>query len=218
MDSDASVGDIINFLEDNSGAFESMVEFIKDQVRNNSDWKEGLEEYLEGAGVLGNDSQANESVHESAGGKFKVTWKGYPGNPKPETVDANWFDDDMGFDKNDVKEILNLGVGEEWTSGSPMGQDSVKVVRIKESVQIDEKVFDDDKYTWYAWTNARPSQMFDRRGGAKQLEKGMQFGLRPATSKAGTWRMIMKQKGPSIIFSIPEDDAKTLAKSALELR
>lgn len=159
LDSDASVGDIINFLEDNSGAFDAMIEFIKDQ--HNSDWKSNLEEWAQEEGLLDDD--------EEHGGNMK------------DWVDAQRDDD------------------------------------VKESVQLDEKVFDEDKYTWYVWTNSKPSQPFERRGGSKQLTKGMQFGLRPATSKAGTWRLIMKQKGPSIIFSIDDATAKSVAKQALEL-
>lgn len=151
LGSDASIGDIINFLEDNSGAIEAMVEFVKDH--GGSDWQDNLTEYL-----------ADEGVEHG--------------------------DDDEDEDEDHVKE----------------------------SYQLDEKVFDEDKYTWYVWDKKQPSQPFERRGGSKQLERGMQFGLRPATSKAGTWRLIMKQKGPSIIFSIPEDVAKAVAKAALELK
>lgn len=150
LDADASLGDIINFLEDNGGALQAMVEFI--QSHNNSEWQDSLTDWL----------------HEQG---------------------AEFGGEDHDEDEDDVRE----------------------------SVQLDEKVFDEDKYTWYVWTQSKPSQPFERRGGSKQLTKGMQFGLRPATSKAGTWRLIMKQKGPSIIFSIDDDTAKSVAKAALEL-
>lgn len=93
-----------------------------------------------------------------------------------------------------------------------------RLASVNENVQLDEKVFDEDQYTWYVWTQRKPSQAFERRGGAKSLEKGMQFGLRPATSKKGAWRLVIKQKGPSIIFSIDDATAKAVAKASLELK
>lgn len=60
--------------------------------------------------------------------QFKVSWKGYPGNPKPEIVTIDWFDG-MGFD-DDMDDINALGVGEEHSSYGPF--DSVTVERLKD--------------------------------------------------------------------------------------
>lgn len=43
---DASIGDLTNFLEDNSGAIEKLVEWISDH--SNEGWKESLGDYLKG--------------------------------------------------------------------------------------------------------------------------------------------------------------------------
>ena len=90
-------------------------------------------------------------------------------------------------------------------------------LKLLEAEQIDEKVFDTDKYDWYVWTARSPSEQFERRGGAKQIEKGMSFGLRAATSKPGTWRLVLKSRGPSIIFSITAGQAQSLMDRALKL-
>jgi hypothetical protein len=95
-----------------------------------------------------------------------------------------------------------------------------KLASLKESsiIKLDEKVFGTDRYDWYVWSPKKPSKMFDRRGGAKQIEHGMTFGLRAATSKPGTWRMVMKAKGPSIIFTISAKDAQDLINAATKLK
>lgn len=93
-----------------------------------------------------------------------------------------------------------------------------KSIEELQTLQLDEKVFDNDKYDWYVWHSKKPSEMFDRRGGAKQIEHGMTFGLRAATSKPGTWRMVLKSKGPSIIFSITAGQAQKLIDAATKLK
>lgn len=41
----ASYGDLINFLEDNSGAVEKIIEFIEEEI--NEEWEQNLESHLE---------------------------------------------------------------------------------------------------------------------------------------------------------------------------
>jgi hypothetical protein len=72
---------------------------------------------------------ARDTVKEGVEKSFRISWKGYPGNPKPETHDLSYFDDDMGFDKGDRDAIDRLGVGEEHVTGGP--RDSVRIVRTK---------------------------------------------------------------------------------------
>lgn len=120
-----------------------------------------------------------------------------------------------------VKNLNNAvdNAARDGNGGKTFSFKEVTAPAVSESVEeLTEKVFDEDKYTWYVWTQRKPSQAFERRGGAKSLEKGMQFGLRPATSKKGTWRLIIKQNGPSIIFSIDDTTAKAVAKASLELK
>lgn len=71
---------------------------------------------------------AKRAVREGSEPMYKVSWKGYPGSPKPEKHDISYFDDDMGFDADDVKAIKALSVGEEYTTGGP--RDSVKIERV----------------------------------------------------------------------------------------
>lgn len=41
----ASYGDLINFLEDNSGAVDKIIEFIEEEI--NEEWEQNLESHLE---------------------------------------------------------------------------------------------------------------------------------------------------------------------------
>jgi len=60
---------------------------------------------------------------------YKITWEGYPNNPKPETHGIEYFTDDLAFDNDDRNKIKDLGVGDKHVMAGPM--DSVTVVRIK---------------------------------------------------------------------------------------
>lgn len=85
----------------------------------------------------------------------------------------------------------------------------------EDAIQVDEKVFDEEKYDWYVWTERRPSPVIERRGSTVQLERGRTFGLRKATSKKdNTYRLVLKSHGPSIIYSIPERLALDLINAA----
>lgn len=43
---EASIGDLVNFLEDNSGAIEAIIEFIKQEGDRNDDWQSSLRDYI----------------------------------------------------------------------------------------------------------------------------------------------------------------------------
>lgn len=160
---------------------------------------------------------------EASEPRFKVTWTGGYGEHtgKSEVHPLSWFTLGMGFEEEFRRELADLAVGEITTDGGP--HDSIEVQRVADDTELSEahlveKVFDNDKYDWYVWTQNKPSESFDRRGGAKQIEKGMTFGLRAATSKPGTWRMVLKSKGPSIIFSITAGQAQKLIDAAVQLK
>lgn len=70
--------------------------------------------------------------------KFRISWSGYPGNPKPEVHDRDYFDDDMGFDEENQEEIDGLGVGEECSFGGPF--DSVTIERLADGKPEKAKV------------------------------------------------------------------------------
>lgn len=64
--------------------------------------------------------------------RYKISWKGYHNNPKPEIHGIDHFCDDNGFTKEDIADIKDLHVGEEWSDGGPF--DSIKVVRLTDGI------------------------------------------------------------------------------------
>ncbi len=62
--------------------------------------------------------------------RYKISWEGYHGNPKPEIHGLDYFSDDLGFDKDDVNEIKSLSVGQKYVTGGPA--DSVTIVRMSD--------------------------------------------------------------------------------------
>jgi len=75
-------------------------------------------------------------------------------------------------------------------------------------------VFPAGRYTWYAWNKPQPAMLASRRGQSARIVKGGKFGVRPATSKKGMFRVITEDQGPSIIFSLSEQEVNTLVKHA----
>lgn len=47
LSKNASIGDLINFLEDNSGAIEAIIEFIREEGDRNPEWQENLRDFSE---------------------------------------------------------------------------------------------------------------------------------------------------------------------------
>lgn len=58
---------------------------------------------------------------------YEISWQGYPNDPKPEIHGIEYFDTDMGFEKEEAADIAALSPGEQLTIGGPF--DSVTVVR-----------------------------------------------------------------------------------------
>lgn len=87
---------------------------------------------------------------------------------------------------------------------------------VEEFGLLAEKVFDEDKYTWYVWRKVEDVPI-QRRGKTIQLKRGDMYGIRRATSSDDKWRLVLKSQGPSIIFSIDRPLANRL-KNDGELR
>lgn len=75
---------------------------------------------------------------------YKISWKGYPNNPKPEVHGIAYFCDANGFDKDDIKAIKDLMPGEEHTTGGPT--DSVTIVRLKKDRALEEGLMTEGAY------------------------------------------------------------------------
>ena len=72
--------------------------------------------------------------------KFKITWiHGYGTHDgKSETHPLSWFNDDNGFDPEDIEAIDSLDMGEVHHSGGPM--DAIEVKRIHDNAGVSESV------------------------------------------------------------------------------
>lgn len=72
---------------------------------------------------------------------------------------------------------------------------------LTEEMDLEEKVFDEKHYTWFDVT--QPISL-SRRGKMDSIEKGDVIGVRRATSAEGKYRVVTKNRGPSIIWSIDQ--------------
>lgn len=74
-------------------------------------------------------------------------------------------------------------------------------------------VFPEGRYVWFAYTG-KPHYMDNAKGRSQYVDKGTVFGVRPATSKPDTYRVIFKDLGPSHIFSVDQETVDFLVKKA----
>jgi hypothetical protein len=76
-------------------------------------------------------------------------------------------------------------------------------------------IFPAGKYTWLTWTSLKPAHL-EAKGGrfSGTLKKGEQFGVRPATSKKGVYRVVLKNLGMSHVFSYDQADVDKLVKKS----
>ncbi len=75
-------------------------------------------------------------------------------------------------------------------------------------------VFPAGKYSWFAWGKTSAKTITSAKGREYELLKGAEFGVRPATSKAGMYRVITQQLGPGVIFSMDQEQVDDLIKGA----
>lgn len=74
-----------------------------------------------------------------------------------------------------------------------------------------------DSYEWHAYTAKNTFLLESARGQAGSLVRGGVFGLRQAGSKKGIYRLILKEFGPTAVFSLTEEDARRLLKNSKPL-
>ncbi|WP_242112384.1 DUF4240 domain-containing protein [Luteimonas aquatica] len=74
-----------------------------------------------------------------------------------------------------------------------------------------------DAYDWHVYTAkaVHPLESAKRQQGS--LIKGGLFGLRRAGSKKGVYRLILKELGPTAVFSLTEEEARLLLKRSTPL-
>jgi hypothetical protein len=100
-----------------------------------------------------------------------------------------------------------------------------KVVKIKEDkigvsadndlvlreAALDELVFSAGRYAWYVFQGDNPVTYTNKSGyRTLTLKKGDEFGIRPANSAPGIWRMISQVNGETIVFSLTELEKNSL--------
>lgn len=77
----------------------------------------------------------------------------------------------------------------------------------KESVELDEAIFGQERYKWRIYTGARPITLPYRSKVPHVLHPGDKFGIRVATSAGGRSRIVMDKYGLTKVFSFDHDDA-----------
>lgn len=82
-----------------------------------------------------------------------------------------------------------------------------------ELLDLQEAVFDKDKYDWYTW-KSHDDQKLEKRGRVSTIRRGTIFGLRSATSAEGKYRVIIKSLGPTHVFSVEQEMAEKLIKGS----
>lgn len=77
-------------------------------------------------------------------------------------------------------------------------------------------VFDIDMYDKRVFTGTGPRTfVLERRGESLALKMGDEFYLRPATSKKGTWRVVMSPDSTTKVFSITDAEASRLRMNSM---
>lgn len=76
-------------------------------------------------------------------------------------------------------------------------------------------IFSAGKYTWFRWNAGKATTIYTKKGKEYYMSKGAKFGIRPATSKKGMYRVITQELGPSIIFSMDQNEVNKLTKNSV---
>ena len=79
-----------------------------------------------------------------------------------------------------------------------------------ESLEVTEKVIEDDEYVWHTYNGPRTILVTKNRKRTAELTKGSQFGLRLARSNPNMERLMVPEHGPSIVFSLTHEEADKL--------
>jgi hypothetical protein len=87
---------------------------------------------------------------------------------------------------------------------------------VEEFDLLPEAIFDANRYTWYTFDRDAPVQL-TRQGKTVNLNKGDAFGIRAATSADGKWRVIVKSKGPTHVYSLDRHTAQRLTNGSKRL-
>lgn len=76
-------------------------------------------------------------------------------------------------------------------------------------------VFEIEMYDRRVFTSQLKGFTLERRGETVTLGIGDEFYMRPATSKKGTWRVVLGPHSNTKVFSIDENDAQKLRNNSL---
>lgn len=79
-------------------------------------------------------------------------------------------------------------------------------------------IFPAGRYTWFRWTAGKATTIYTKKGTEYYMSKGAKFGIRPATSKKGMYRVITQELGPGIVFSMDQDEINKLTKNSVMAR
>jgi hypothetical protein len=86
---------------------------------------------------------------------------------------------------------------------------------LEDSMKEKAKVFNKSKYTWYTYSSLKRKKLSDIKGKHSVVfERGTVFGIRPATSKKGMFRLVVPEYGDSIVFSFDTKVADSLISSS----
>lgn len=77
-------------------------------------------------------------------------------------------------------------------------------------------LFNVDRYEWFSF-NGSPTTI-TRRGTVFTITQGDVFGIRAATSKEGTVRVIIEELGKGRIFSLSDEQGRALIRCSKALR
>ncbi len=74
-----------------------------------------------------------------------------------------------------------------------------------------------ESYRWFAYRAKRACALESARGQAVALIPGRCFGLRAAGSKPGWYRLVTQELGPSVVFTLSEDQVRGLLRASAAL-
>jgi hypothetical protein len=75
-------------------------------------------------------------------------------------------------------------------------------------------IYGTERYDWYTWKSSNSRALSKSNGRTVELKKGTKFGIRPASSKKDVMRLVTKETGLSIVFSINPAEAEMIIKSS----